>query len=168
MFVISLWIILDSPGPVMCRLKRYTIGNIEFDILEFRTWPVAQQKQTIEPRADEPQCLTRVGRILHRSGMHKLPQLISVLRGEISIVGTHMFANAVDKLYPSFHPNEVRPGLVSWTHPNGDRSEISDVTMNIDRCLDCDRYYLEKRSFFFDVKLLCHALLSKTAYLQNQ
>jgi putative colanic acid biosynthesis UDP-glucose lipid carrier transferase len=161
----SLMIMIDSPGPVLCRLKRYSADNTEFEIFEFRTWPVDQQEKATEQRTNQLQCITRVGRILRQSGIDALPHLISVLCGEMSIVGTHMFVNAPGKRFPSLDMNEARPGLVTCAYADGDQGEIVDTTKSIDRCIDCDRCYLEKRSFFFDMKLLFRALLSKKTYL---
>jgi O-antigen biosynthesis protein WbqP len=161
----SLMIVIDSLGPVLCRLKRYSADNTEFEIFEFRTWPVDQQEKATEHRANQLQCITRVGRILRQSGIDALPQLISVLCGEMSIVGTHMFMNAPGKRLPSLDMSGARPGLVTCAYAGDDQSEIVDATMSIDRYIDCDRYYLEKRSFFFDMKLLFRALLSKKTYL---
>jgi lipopolysaccharide/colanic/teichoic acid biosynthesis glycosyltransferase len=102
---------------------------------------------------------------LRQSRIDALPQLISVLFGEMSIVGTHMFMNAPGKRSPPLDMNGARPGLVTCAYAGDNRSAIVDATMSIDRCIDCDRYYLEKRSFFFDMKLLSHALFSKSTYL---
>jgi lipopolysaccharide/colanic/teichoic acid biosynthesis glycosyltransferase len=158
-------IMIDSPGPVLCRLKRYSADNTEFEIFEFRTWPVDQQEKAIEHRANQLQRITRVGQILRQSGIDALPQLISVLCGEMSIVGTRMFVNAPGKRFPSLDMNGARPGIVTCAFAGDDQSEIVDAIMSIGRCIDCDRYYLENRSFFFDMKLLFHAFLSKKTYL---
>jgi len=69
-----------------------------------------------------------------------------------------MFVNAPGKRVPPLGMNEARPGLVTCAY-SGD-SEIVDTTTSIDCWIDCDRYYLEKCSFSFDVKLLFRALLS--------
>jgi len=164
--LISLWIRIESPGPVLCRHKRYSANNVEFEVLEFRTTLADQRENTTEEnRLDDLQCITRVGQILRSSGMSKLPLLISVLRGELSIVGTHLFTNAPGKPFPSFDPHHMKPGLVTWAHANEDQREIVDTITNIDRCIDSDRFYIENSSLFFDMKLLLRTLLTKTTYL---
>jgi O-antigen biosynthesis protein WbqP len=155
-----LMIMIDSPGPVLRRLKRYGADNKEFGIFEFRTSPDDQQEKSTEHGANQLQCITRVGGILRQSHVDAVPRLISVLFGEMSIVGTHMFMNAPGKRSPRLDTSEAKPGLVTCTYAGDDRSEIDDATMSIDHCIDCDRYYLKKRSFFFDMKLLFCALLS--------
>jgi len=61
--------------------------------------------------------------------------------------------------------HEAKPGLVTLQHANGDQCQIADAAMSIDRCIDCDRYYTENRSFFLDMEILFHTFLSKTTYL---
>jgi lipopolysaccharide/colanic/teichoic acid biosynthesis glycosyltransferase len=163
--VISFLITTESSGPVLCRRKRYSSNNVELEIFEFRTTLVGQQKKTLEHGLDEMQRITGVGQVLRRSGMNKLPQLMNVLRGEMSIVGTHLFTSALSKPFPSLDLYEIRPGLVTWTHASEDQCETADAAESICRCISCDRYYLENSSFFFDVKFLFHTLLSKATYL---
>src|SRR5258707_15592367 len=155
--LISLGIRIESAGSILCRHKRYNANSTEFEIFQFRTTFVDPSKH----RPDEIQCITRFGQILRRSGMNKLPQLISVLCGEMSIVGTHLFTNAPGKPFPSLDLHEVRPGLVTWAHADDDQCDIADTAKSI----DCDRDYIENCSFFFDMNILLHALLSKTTYL---
>jgi lipopolysaccharide/colanic/teichoic acid biosynthesis glycosyltransferase len=163
--LISLGISVESPGPILCRRRRYNASSAEFEILQFRTTLVDRLEKTSKLRPDELQRVTRLGQILRRSGTDKLAQLISVLCGEISIVGTHLFANAPGNTFHSLDLHEVKPGLVTLEYANNDPCQIADTAMSIDRCIDCDRYYVENCSFFFDIEILFHTLLSKTTYL---
>jgi lipopolysaccharide/colanic/teichoic acid biosynthesis glycosyltransferase len=159
--LISLGIRIESTGPILCRHKRYNSSSAEFEIFGFRTTFVDPSKH----RPDEIQRITGFGRILRRSGIDKLPQLISVLCGEMSIVGTHLFTNAPDKSFLLLDLHEAKPGLVTLQHANGDQCQIADTAMSIDRCIDCDRYYTENCSFLFDMEILFHTLLAKATYL---
>jgi lipopolysaccharide/colanic/teichoic acid biosynthesis glycosyltransferase len=159
--LISLGIRIESAGPILCRHKRYNANSAEFDIFQFRTTFVDPSKH----RPDDIKRITGFGQILRRSGAHKLPQLISVLCGEMSIVGTHLFTNAPGKPFLLLDLHEAKPGLVTLQHANGDQCQIADAAMSIDRCIDCDRYYTENRSFFLDMEILFHTFLSKTTYL---
>jgi lipopolysaccharide/colanic/teichoic acid biosynthesis glycosyltransferase len=162
--LISLWIRIESPGPVLYRHKRYGANNARFEVFEFRTTLVNREKRS-EHTSDDIQCVTSFGRILCSSGMSKLPQLINVLRGELSIVGTHIFTNAPGKPFPSLDLWQAKPGLVTWAPANENRREIGDAITDVDRCMDCDRFYVENCSFLFDMKFLLRTLLSKTTYL---
>ena len=159
--LISAGIKIESAGSIFCRHKRYNANSTEFEIFQFRTAFVDPSKH----RPDEIQRITGFGQILRRSGMDKLPQLISVLCGEMSIVGTHLFTNAPGKPFLLLDLHEAKPGLVSLQHANGDRCQIADAAMSSDRCIDCDLYYVENRSFFLDMEILFHTFLSKTTYL---
>jgi lipopolysaccharide/colanic/teichoic acid biosynthesis glycosyltransferase len=161
--LISVWIKIESPGPVIYRHKRYNANNAEFEIFEFRTTLMNRETSPAHAPGDI-QCVTRFGRILCSSGMSKLPRLLNVLCGELSIVGTHLFTNAPGKPFPSLDMVQVKPGFVAWAHANEDQHEIVDTITNVDRCIDCDRFYIENSSFLFDTKFLLHKLLSKTAY----
>jgi lipopolysaccharide/colanic/teichoic acid biosynthesis glycosyltransferase len=161
--LISLGIRIESPGPVLYRHKRYSANNAKCEVYEFRTMLVNREKP-LEHTPDGIQ-FTRFGQILCSSGMSKLPCLISVLRGELSIVGIHLFATAPGEAFPSVDLQQIKPGLVTWAHANEHQREIVDTITNIDRCIENDRFYIENSSFLFDIKLLLRTLLSKTIYL---
>src|SRR2546422_224020 len=109
--LISLGIIVESPGPILCRQRRYNANSVEFEIFQFRTTLVDRREKTSKHRPGEAQRITGLGQILRRSGTDKLAQLISVLCGEMSIVGTHLFTNAPGKPFHSLDLHEVKPGL---------------------------------------------------------
>ncbi len=162
--LISLGIRVESPGPILCRHRRYNANSAEFEIFQFRTTLVDRREKTSKHRPGEVQRITRLGQILRRSGTDKLAQLISVLCGEMSIVGSHLFTDPPGRGFPPLDLHEVRPGLVSWAHASDDQGENADVDKNVYRCIKCDRYYVEHRSFFFDVKIILYILLSKKTY----
>ena len=163
--LISLGISVESPGPILCRHRRYNANSAEFEIFQFRTTLVDRREKTSKHRPGEVPRITRLGQILRGSGTDKLAQLISVLCGEMSIVGTHLFTNAPGKPFHSLDLHEVKPGLVTLQHANGDPCQMADTAMSIDRCIDCDLHYIENRSFFLDMEILFHTFLSKTTYL---
>jgi len=162
--LISLGIKINSSGPILCRHKRYNSNSMEFEILEFRTTLLDKREKMSNLRCHKMQCATDFSQILYRSGLNKLPLLINVLRGEMSIVGSHIFADAPGKGFPPLNLHKVRPGLVSWAHINDDQGEIADGATSIYRCIKCDRYYVDNWSFFLDVKILLHTVFSKKTY----
>ena len=99
--------------------------------------------------------------VLRRSCVNKLPQLLNVLRGEISIVGSHLFSHPPGAIFPPLDLGDVKPGLVSWADVNDDACEIGDESKRLSRCIECDRYYINKWSLSFDMKILVHTFLSK-------
>ena len=162
MLVIALAIKLDSPGPVLFRQKRLGANNLPFDLLKFRsmfvdkTDPLGRQLT----RAGDPR-ITRVGRFLRLTSMDELPQLINVLRGEMSLVGPRphalaasaagiAYARAINE-YPIRH--RVKPGITGWAQVNGWRGETTTIEQ-IRRRVEHDLYYIENWSLTFDFLIL--------------
>jgi lipopolysaccharide/colanic/teichoic acid biosynthesis glycosyltransferase len=162
--LISLWIRIESPGPVLCRHKRYSANNARFEVFEFRTALVNREKPS-RHTPDDIQGVTRFGRILCSSGMSQLPRLINVLCGDLSIVGIHLFTNAPGEPFRSLDLGQVKPGLITCAYASEDKREIVDTITNLHRRIDCDRSYIENSSFLFDMKILLRTVLSKTTYL---
>ena len=94
---------LDSPGPVLVRETRYGYKNRPIRVVKFRLARVCPESDRIDSR------LTRVGRILGQSGIDELPQLVNVLRGELSVIGPPPSAHLKTSL------NRMEPGMISWT-----------------------------------------------------
>jgi lipopolysaccharide/colanic/teichoic acid biosynthesis glycosyltransferase len=158
--LISIAIRSDSPGPIVCRHKRYGIDSTAFDLFEFRTTLARPEEETVTHS-------TRFGQLLRRSGMDKIPQLANVIRGEMSIVGPHPFATAPEIVVHLPEAHNARPGLVSWAQVNDDLGETVESAESLDCRIEYDRYYLKNRSFSFDMRILLLALLSHRTYLQR-
>jgi len=161
MLLISLGIKSESPGPIVCRHKRYGLNNAAFEVFEFRTTLAGQEEKTFNHIPNKIQYVTRFGQLLRRSGIDKVPLLVNVLRGEMSIVGPHPFATAPGKVFDPLELHKVRPGLVSWAQVYDDEGETANSVERLDRRIEYDRYYLENRSFSFDMKILLLTLLSQ-------
>ena len=162
MLIIVLSIKFDSRGPVFFRQKRLGANNLPFDLLKFRpmfveqTDPLGRQLT----RAGDPR-ITRVGRFLRRASLDELPQLINVLRGEMSLVGPRphalaataagvSYARAISE-YPIRH--RVKPGMSGWAQVNGWRGETTTIEQ-IRRRVEHDLYYVENWSLTFDLLIL--------------
>ncbi len=163
--LISLGIKSESPGPIVYRHKRYGLNNAAFEVFEFRTTLAGQEEKTFNYIPNKIQYVTRFGQLLRRSGMDKIPQLMNVLRGEMSIVGPRPFATAPAMVFDLPELHKVRPGLVSWAQVNDDLGETANSAKSLDGRIEYDRYYLENRSFLFDMRILLLTLLSPRTYL---
>lgn len=152
-----------SRGPVLFRQERHGLNGDTFTILKFRSMHVADcdltgVQQTIK---NDPR-ITPVGSFLRRSNFDELPQLINVLKGEMSLVGPRphvpgMLANGIpydhfDKRYHDRH--QVLPGITGLAQINGFRGETRDAHAARMR-LEYDLAYVEKRSTWLDVKIIC-------------
>ncbi len=163
--LISLAIKIDSSGPTLCRHKRYNSNNVEFEIFEFRTTLAADKRErTLNSTPVDMPSVTRLGQTLRHSGINKLPLLLNVMRGEISIVGSHLFMAAPGKAFSPLDLHEVRPGIISWAHVNDDHGESADAAKSIYRCIKCDLYYVEHYSLSFDMAILFRTILSGSTY----
>lgn len=168
MLVIALTIKLDSPGPALFRQKRLGANNLPFDLLKFRSMYVEQTDAFGHQltRAGDPR-VTRVGRFLRRTSLDELPQLINVLKGEMSIVGPRPHALAANAAgvsyaraiidYPIRH--RVKPGITGWAQVNGWRGETTTIEQ-IRRRVEHDLYYIENWSLSFDFLILGRTVIA--------
>jgi Undecaprenyl-phosphate glucose phosphotransferase len=164
---IALLIRLDSPGPVLFRQKRCGFNDQLIEVLKFRTMRDDLRDQNAEQltRRNDPR-VTRVGAFLRRTSLDELPQLINVLRGDMSIVGPRphaLRAKAAGVLYPEAVRNysarhRVKPGITGWAQVNGWRGE-TETLEQISKRVEYDLYYIEHWSIAFDVKIILRTVL---------
>jgi len=154
----ALAIKFDSSGPVIFRQRRNGFNGQTFQILKFRTMTVLEDGEHItQARKYDPR-VTRIGRLLRRSSIDELPQLINVLKGDMSLVGPRPHAlahdteyNAVIRQYACRH--HVKPGITGWAQVNGFRGEtprLEDMTKRV----ELDLWYIKNWSLWFDVRIL--------------
>jgi lipopolysaccharide/colanic/teichoic acid biosynthesis glycosyltransferase len=111
----------------------------------------------VQARPNDPR-ITRVGRFLRRTSTDELPQLINVLKGEMSLVGPRPHASAHDAHYATLIENYVarqamKPGITGWAQVNGFRGETPTLDSMRDR-VDCDVWYVEHFSLVLDLEIL--------------
>ncbi len=153
---------LDSPGPVFFRQARYGFGGRIFDAIKFRTMHVSQADAlgTQLTRRNDPR-VTRVGRILRRTSFDEMPQLLNVLRGEMSLVGPRphpLAAKAADILYHEAIGHyalrhRVRPGITGLAQVSGWRGE-TETLVQLQKRVECDLDYIEHWSLWLDIRIL--------------
>jgi Undecaprenyl-phosphate glucose phosphotransferase len=170
--IIALAIKIDSPGPVFFRQNRHGYNNEIIPVIKLRTMGVVEDGETAQTftqaTANDPR-LTPLGRILRRSNMDELPQLINVLRGEMSIVGPRPHPIALNAMFQErivalSRRHNVKPGLTGWAQVNGFRGE-TDTIEKMRRRIDYDLYYIDNWSFMFDLKIIVLTVFSKSAYM---
>jgi len=141
---------LDDPGPVFFRQKRVGIHKSHFNILKFRTMKMNTPKDTPTHLLENPeQYITRLGRILRKTSLDELPQILQIFTGEMSIIGPRpALWNQFDLIAErdKYGANDVRPGLTGWAQING-RDELP-----IEVKARLDGEYVEKMSFAFDCR----------------
>ncbi len=162
MLAVALAIRLESKGPILFKQIRYGFNNQPIEVLKFRSMytDMCDARATRLVTRDDPR-VTRVGRFIRKTSLDELPQLINVLRGELSLVGPRPHAHhakAADRLYDEvvdgyFARHKVKPGITGWAQINGWRGE-TDTEEKIQRRVEFDLYYIENWSLLFDLQIL--------------
>lgn len=166
MLMAALAIRLDSPGPVMFRQTRVGFNGRTFLIYKFRT-------MTVDPNDDgslgtdksDPR-ITRVGAFLRKTSIDEIPQLLNVLRGEMSVVGprphvprmlvgNERYTETVRR-YAARH--RIKPGITGWAQINGMRGGIHSVA-KAERGVELDLHYIANWSLRLDVKIMARTLM---------
>ncbi len=149
---------LDSKGPVLFKQKRVGIHKTHFNILKFRTMKIDTPKDTPTHLLENPdQYITRMGKFLRKTSLDELPQIINILKGEMSIIGPRpALWNQYDLIEErdKYGANDVPVGLTGWAQING-RDELP-----IEEKAELDGEYVDKMSFFFDIKCFFGTIFS--------
>lgn len=149
---------LESKGPVFFKQKRVGINQSHFDILKFRTMRIDTPKDTPTHLLSNPdQHITKVGKLLRKTSLDELPQMINILKGEMAIIGPRpALWNQYDLIEEreKYNANSVLPGLTGWAQING-RDELSIEEKSI-----LDGEYINKIGFIFDSKCIFLTFLS--------
>lgn len=151
LLAVGLAVRLDSPGPALHWSRRVGCGNRIFPMPKFRTMRTDAPDVATHLLADPDQWITPLGRFLRRTSLDELPQLWSVLKGDMSLVGPRPALFNQDDLVAlrtEAGVHRLRPGLTGWAQING-RDELP-----IPEKVRLDREYLERRSLAFDLQIL--------------
>lgn len=155
MLLAAVLVKMTSPGPVIFKQERVGLHNRPFYMYKFRS--MEQQKPKDEKKAwtvrDDPR-VTKVGRLLRRTSLDELPQLLNILKGDMSLVGPRperpLFVEKFREEIPRYMvKHQVRPGLTGWAQVNGLRGDTS-----IRKRIDYDIYYIENWTPGFDIKII--------------
>ncbi len=174
--LIALAIRLDSPGPVLFRQPRLGFNNNMFDVFKFRTMyhHMADLKADRQTTKNDSR-VTRIGRLLRKTSLDEVPQLLNVLRGEMSLVGPRPHAPNTKAGNQLFHDavadyalrHRVKPGITGWAQVNGWRGETRTLEQ-IEQRVAHDLFYIDNWSFLLDIKIMVLTALrelhSKAAY----
>jgi exopolysaccharide biosynthesis polyprenyl glycosylphosphotransferase len=164
MLIIAVLIKLDSPGPIFFRQKRHGYKGQLIEVLKFRTMYVQQQDKNVaistSTTRNDPR-VTKIGAPLRRFSLDELPQLINVLKGDMSLVGPrpHAIGAKIAGLLYQYQVHsytaryKVKPGMTGWAQVNGWRGEL-DTVDKIRKRVEHDLFYIKNWSLVFDAKVL--------------
>ena len=160
---VSVLIKLESPGPLIFRQRRKGFNGREFTIFKFRTMKVLEDGSVIHQACRNDPRVTHVGRILRATSIDEMPQLINVLRGQMSLVGPRPHAIAHDDGYTKLIANyafrqHVKPGLTGWAQIHGFRGETSRLEL-MERRVDHDLWYFKNWSFWLDLRIIASTVV---------
>ena len=163
LIVASVGVKLSSPGPVLFRQTRVGRGGSTFTMLKFRTFPIDHVDRVVAVSLHD--CPLRWGRLLRRTSIDELPQLLNVLRGEMSVVGPRperpQFAEPLARTIPEYRERHRAPvGLTG-------HSQIKGLvgTTSIESRVAADNEYIDQWSLGRDVRILARtvpAVIRKT------
>ena len=155
MLVTAVLIKLTSPGPLIFKQERVGLHNQPFIMYKFRSMEV--QKANVEQKGwttrHDPR-VTGIGKFIRRTSIDELPQLINVLKGEMSLIGPRperpQFVEKFREEIPRYMiKHQVRPGMTGWAQVNGYRGDTS-----IRKRIEYDLYYIENSTLGLDIKIL--------------
>lgn len=155
--IVGVCVKLSSPGPVFFKQRRTGERGREFYCYKFRTMKVNKDADTKQATKDDPRT-TKIGEFLRKSNIDELPQIINVLKGEMSVVGprphmlkhTQQYNELIDK-YMLRHL--IKPGITGWAQVTGFRGETKEISQMEGRVIR-DVWYIEHWSFFLDIKII--------------
>lgn len=155
--IVALAVKLTSPGPMLFKQRRIGKNNDEFQIYKFRTMRIDTPNVPTHLLENPEQWITPVGKFLRKTSLDELPQLFNILKGEMSIVGPRpALYNQIDlkEMRTEAGIHKLVPGLTGWAQING-RDEIP-LSLKV----KLDKEYLERKNFFFDIKIIFMTVLS--------
>jgi Undecaprenyl-phosphate glucose phosphotransferase len=169
MGIIALLVKLTSPGPVFYRQERCGLNGKPFQMLKFRSMRTDAEKQTgaVWARPDDPR-RTWLGSILRTTSLDELPQLINVLKGDMSLVGPRperpVFIKQFSRTIPNYMArHRVKSGITGWAQVHGWRGNTS-----LRKRVQYDLYYITHWTPWLDLRILgmtvVKGLLNRNAY----
>ena len=172
MLLIAAGVKLTSAGPVLFKQRRYGLNGEDIYVYKFRTMTVCEDGHSIIQATRNDQRCTKLGRILRRTSLDELPQILNVLSGKMSFIGPRPHAVAHNEQYRKLIGgymirHKVRPGITGWAQVNGLRGE-TDTVDKMRRRIEFDIDYLNNWSLWLDLKILFRSvplvIRDKSAY----
>lgn len=169
LFLLAVLVKLTSPGPIFFRQERCGLNGKSFQMLKFRSMRVDAEKESgaVWARKDDPR-RTWFGTFLRKTSLDELPQLLNVLKGDMSLVGPRperpIFINKFKKTIPNYHNRHaVKAGITGWAQVHGWRGNTS-----LRKRVQFDLYYITHWTPWLDLKIMFltiwRGLINRNAY----
>ena len=163
---IALIIRLDSPGPALFKQPRHGFNNRVFNVYKFRSMrndkaDLKAEQQTVVGDAR----VTKIGKFIRKTSLDELPQLINVLKGEMSLVGPRPHAvgmktqgkESIELVSEYAHRHKVKPGMTGWAQINGSRGPLHDGS-DVEERVRLDVEYIERANVMWDIYIMLKTL----------
>lgn len=162
LLTIAVLVRLESRGPALFRQRRTGLHGKTFTVFKFRTMTVAEDGPVVRQATLGDARVTGLGAILRKFSLDELPQLLNVLRGEMSLIGPRPHAVAHDETWGRLAAGydrrfRARPGLTGYAAVCGFRGEVQNLQAIIDR-VDADNAYIDTWSFALDLRIVWRTL----------
>jgi len=166
LLIIALLIKLDSPGPVIFKQPRHGFNNQVFKVYKFRSMAKEKEDMNAAQQVSAGDArVTKIGRIIRKTSIDELPQLINVLKGDMSLVGPRPHAvgmktagkDSLDLVEEYAHRHRVKPGMTGWAQINGSRGAL-ETGEDIARRVRLDVDYIERQNFWLDMYIIIMTL----------
>lgn len=162
LLTIAMLVRTESRGPALFRQRRTGLHGQVFTVFKFRTMTVAEDGQTVRQATRDDARVTTLGAILRKLSLDELPQLLNVLRGDMSLIGPRPHAVAHDEIWGAQVPGyarrfRARPGLTGYAAVCGFRGEVRELQAIIDR-VEADNEYIDTWCFGLDMKIVWRTL----------
>jgi putative colanic acid biosysnthesis UDP-glucose lipid carrier transferase len=162
LLLVAIAVLIEHPGPIIFRQRRTGYGGVPFVIYKFRTMTVLEDGHMVVPATRDDGRTTRFGRFLRRTSIDELPQLVNVLKGDMSLVGPRPHALAHDEFFGGTVRGYddrflAKPGITGLAQVSGLRGEIRGPSCMAAR-LDKDLEYVSRWSVGMDIDILFRTL----------
>jgi putative colanic acid biosynthesis UDP-glucose lipid carrier transferase len=162
LLTIALLVRIESRGPALFRQRRTGLHGRVFTVFKFRTMTVAEDGDTVRQATRGDARVTALGAVLRKLSLDELPQLLNVLRGDMSLIGPRPHAVAHDEVWGKLVPGydrrfRARPGLTGYAAVCGFRGEVKELQAIIDR-IESDNEYIDTWTLGLDMKIIWRTL----------
>ena len=153
LIILAIGVKLSSPGPILFKQERVGFNRTRFKMLKFRSMVVNDRSDTAWSKAKDDR-RTKFGSFIRRTSLDELPQLINVLKGDMSLVGPRPELPHFVEIFKEEIPlymvkHQVKPGITGWAQVNGYRGDTS-----IKKRIELDLWYIDNWSVFLDLRIL--------------
>jgi exopolysaccharide biosynthesis polyprenyl glycosylphosphotransferase len=158
MTVTAIAIKLDGRGPVIFRQHRKGFNGRQFVMFKFRTMSVQEDGRVVAQVTPDDPRVTPIGRLLRSASIDELPQLLNVLKGDMSLIGPRPHALAHDNYFEKLvadyaFRHHVKPGMTGWAQCNGARGATPSIE-HISERVKLDLWYINNWSLWLDIHIL--------------